>query len=96
MTVALTYPGSIDLPAEYQPLIREITRVVGTRGVNVFGINATTYGDTMYLRSCQRFDSDAIMQGIERGLARAGLSTQMAVLERYRGNQVLVDRLQQI
>ncbi|MBQ1510328.1 MAG: hypothetical protein IIZ54_05485 [Selenomonadaceae bacterium] len=96
MTVALTYPGSIDLPEEYQPLIREITRVVGTRGANVFGINATTYGDTMYLRSCQRFDSDAIMQGIERGLIRAGLSTQMAVLERYRGNQVLVDRLQQI
>ena len=97
MTVALTYPGSMDLPEEYRPLIREVTRSLCSRGVNVsFCVFASTYGDTIYIRSCQRFDSDAVMQGIREGLSEAGLPARMAPLERYYGSQMVVDRLQHV
>lgn len=95
MTVALTYPGSLDMPKEYNPLLKEVTRSLCSLGVNVsFCVFVSTYGDTMYIRSCQRFDSDAVMQHILKGLLNAGLSAKMTTLERYYGNRLIADRLQ--
>ena len=97
MTVTLTYPGSLDLPEEYAPLLRRVTRSICIRGLNMsFCVFVSTYGDTMYIRSCQRFDSDAVMQGIRKGLSEAGLSTRMDTLDRYYGNQIVADRLQHV
>ena len=97
MTVALTYPGSLDLPEAYAPLLRRVTRSLCSRGVNVsFCVFVSTYGDTMYIRSCQRFDSDAVMQVMCEGLAQAGLPTQMEKLPLYYGNQISATRLQHV
>ena len=97
MTVALTYPGSLDLPEEYAPLLGRVTRSLCSRGVNVsFCVFVSTYGDTMYIRSCQRFDSDAVMQGIRKALSQAGLPTKMEKLPLYYGNQVIATRLQHV
>ena len=97
MTVALTYPGSLDMPKEYAPLLKEVTRSLCSLGVNVsFCVFVSTYGDTMYIRSCQRFDSDAVMERILKSLLNAGLSAKMTALERYYGNRIIADRLQHI
>lgn len=93
VTLPLTYPGSFDLPAGYQSLVREITRLICIRGLGNFGLGASTYGDTMYIRSCQRFDSPAIMEGLGRELAALGLPAELSPLPRYCGSQMRVSRL---
>ena len=93
ITFPLTYPGSFDLSAGYQSLVREINRLICIRGLGSFGLGASTYGDTMYIRSCQRFDSPAIMEGLGRELAALGLSAELRPLPRYCGNQMRVSRL---
>ena len=96
MTIALTYPGSLDLPPAYQPLVREITRDICILGAKVFGLSVMTFGGTMYIRSSQRFASDAIMRGMERELGALGLQTEFSSLKPYRGNLVLTERFAQL
>ncbi len=50
----------------------------------------------MYIRSSQRFASDAIMRGMERELGALGLQTDFSGLEPYRGNLVLTERFAQL
>lgn len=89
----LRYPGSFDLPLSYQPLVREITRLICIKGLGSFGLAASTYGDTMYIRSSQRFDSPAIMEGLGRELSELGLSAELCALPPFSGNQLRVSRL---
>ena len=96
MTIALTYPGSLDLPPAYQLLVREITRDICILGAKVFGLSVMTFGGVMYIRSSQRFASDAIMRGMERELGALGLQTDFSGLEPYRGNLVLTERFAQL
>ena len=96
VTFSFTYPGSFDLPLSYQPLVREITRLICIRGLGSFGLAASTYGDTMYIRSCQRFDSPAIMEWLGRELSELGLSAELSSLPPYCGNQLRVSRLLQV
>lgn len=96
ITVPLSYPGKLDLPPAYSPLLSGISNTLYYRGPGSFGIIGATYGDTMYIRSCQRFDSPAIMQGIRAKLEKAGLKADLHKLPPYRGNQLITKKLLQI
>ncbi len=98
ITFSLTYPGSLDLPMEYRFLVGEITRLICVHGPGLgnFGISASSYGDTMYIRSCQRFDSPAIMRGIREELAKNGLAATFLELPAYRGNQMMTGKLMHV
>lgn len=93
ITVPLTYPGSLDLPGKYQPLIKKISRVMCIRNPGDFGISAETYGDTMYIRSCQRFDSPDIMLEIGKELEKNGITSAFRELPTYHGNQLIPGKL---
>ncbi|SHK48530.1 hypothetical protein SAMN05216582_10588 [Selenomonas ruminantium] len=80
-------------PVGDQPLVREITRLICIKGLGSFGLAASTYGDTMYIRSSQRFDSPAIMEGLGRDLSELGLSAELCALPPFAGNPLRVSRL---
>ena len=64
--------------------------------MGTFGILGTTYGDTVHIRSSQRFDSPALMQEMSRELAKAGLSATFHQLPSYQGNQLITKKLQEV
>lgn len=93
ITVPLTYPGSLDLPGEYQTLIKKVSRVMCICNPGDFGISAETYGDTMYIRSCQRFDSPDIMLGIGKELEKNGVNAAFREIPHYHGNRLVLGKL---
>lgn len=93
VTLPLTYPGSLDMPGEYQSLIKKIGRVMCICNPGDFGISAETYGDTMYIRSCQRFDSPDIMLGIGKELEKNGVNAAFREIPHYHGNRLVLGKL---
>lgn len=95
-TVPLTYPGSLDLSAEYRTLVKDITRILYLRGAGSFGILCTTYGDTLRICSVQRFDSPAIMLELRKKLTEEGIPSTFHELPPYQGNQLITRKLKEI
>ena len=96
LTIPVTYPGRLDLPAEYRAFVENVDNQLYFRGMGTFGILGTTYGDTVHIRSSQRFDSPALMQEMSRELAKAGLSATFHQLPSYQGNQLITKKLQEV
>ena len=86
-TLPLTYPGSMTLSEGYAPLVRCITRHAYVRLGLSFGMLASTYGNTIYINSCQRFESDAIMQQLRDTLQQAGIPATLTSSGRFKGNK---------
>lgn len=95
-TIPITYTGRLDLPVEYQSLVSGITNRLYFRGAGIFGILCVTYGDTVHISSCQRFESPAIMLELQKMLNGAGIPASFQALDPYRGNQLVTKRLQKI
>ena len=96
ITLPLTYPGSLDPGPAFKPLLQEVTRLICIRRFGEFGLAASTCGDTMYIRSCQRFDSPAIIKAMQKELEQAGLKADFSQLPDYRGNQMVPEKLLRI
>ena len=96
ITLPLTYPGSFDLGPAFKPLLQEVTRLFCIRRFGDFGLAASTCGDAMYIRSCQRFDSPAIIKTMQKELEQAGLKAAFSQLPAYRGNQMVMEKLLRI
>lgn len=93
VTVPLTYCGRLDFPPEYGTLIRRISRDICIRGLGNFGLAASTYGDTMHIRTIQRFESDALIRNIRQKVEELGLPVEMHTPGSYAGNQLIVSSL---
>lgn len=96
VTFSLTYPGSLDPGPAFKPLLQEVTRLICIRRFGDFGLAASTCGDAMYIRSCQRFDSPAIIKAMQKELEQAGLKAAFSQLPAYRGNQMVMEKLLRI
>ena len=94
-SMGISYVGSLDLPPEYATLVTHITRRPYIRAAlgNFGNLNTASYGDTLYLSLPQRFESDAIAQGLRTAFAEMGIPSTMRVWGKYVGNQVVLDAL---
>lgn len=98
LTIALTYPGSLDLPPAYGSLVERITRpFIGVRGgANILGLSATSWQGTLNIVSSQRFDSPGLMEKMQGELREIGVEGKLRPLEHRQCNQVLLESLQRI
>lgn len=95
LTIPLTYPGSFDLPAEYQSIVCGISRSIDC-APGVFGLSGTSYGDTLRLDFVQRFASSALAEGVLSGLQALGVKGNLQKLPSYTGNRLVPSRLLQM
>lgn len=91
-TLALTYPGDMSLPAAYAPLVRGVTRRIYASFAMGLGILAYTYGDTLYIQTSRRFESDAIMRSVLGLLQAEGIPAELMPAECYLGNVAVCER----
>lgn len=92
VTFAMTYPGRLELPGEYDKVITgfNMEPYVPTNGFFLF---AGSYRDVFKIRVCQRFDSDRLVRAIAAEFGEAGIMTNVTEADDVYGDKVYVDRL---
>ena len=90
LTYALTYPGKLDLPAEYDGLLDYIYNGPLARA---FCLIVATYADSMQVKIVQRFDSQVVANRIKDGFAGLGLNVSMTDRGIVTNNLMLLERL---
>lgn len=95
VTFALTYPGRLDVPDEYQSVVRgfNMEPYVPTNGFFLF---VGSYGGELRIRICQRFDSDRLARAMAEAFGRIGLNATVCDAGMVTGDKVYVEKLKHI
>ncbi|MBR1635337.1 MAG: hypothetical protein IJ682_09800 [Lachnospiraceae bacterium] len=95
VTFALTYPGRLEVPDEYQPVVRgfNMEPYVPTNGFFLF---VGSYGKELRIRICQRFDSVRLAQAMAEAFKRIGLDASLRDAGTVVGDKVYVEKLKHI
>ena len=97
ITFAITYPGILDLPAEYQAVVRSFNMepAVPIEGFFLF-VGAYDNNKLLRIRCCQRFDSDKISRAIATELDQLGFKTALKDGGIQRGDKVFIDKIKRV
>ena len=92
VTFALTYPGRLEVPDEYQSVVQgfNMEPYVPTNGFFLF---VGSYGKELRIRICQRFDSDRLAKAITEEFKNLGLDASFLDKGIVRGDKVYVEKL---
>ena len=93
VTLALTYPGRMDLPEAYGGLLEDYYDRPLARALGIVG---TTFGDSMSLTILQRFDDMRFANAVVAELAALGLDSELVQEGIKSGNQMILEKLERI
>ena len=93
ITLALTYPGKVDLPDAYAGLLDDYYHRPLARALGVIGI---TYGDKMTLRLLQRFDDMRLANALVSEITTLGLEAELTPEGLFSGNMAVLEKLDRI
>ena len=93
----MTYPGILDLPADYKAVVRSLNMepAVPIEGFFLF-IGAYDGNKLLRIRCCQRFDSDKIARAIANELELLGFKTTLKDGGMTGGDKVFIDKIKRI
>ena len=97
ITFAVTYPGILDLPADYQAVVHSLNMepAVPIEGFFLF-IGAYDGNKVLRIRCCQRFDSDKIARAIANELDLLGFKTALKDGGTTSGDKIFIDKIKRI
>lgn len=97
ITFALTYPGILDLPAEYKKIVRGFN-MEPYLPIDGFFLFVGAYDDNRILRvrCCQRFDSDRVAKEIAAELERLNFKPAFKDSGTLVGDKIFIDKLKHV
>ena len=90
VTLALTYPGRLDLPQAYEGLLDNCYHKALARALGIVGMS---FGSNMRLEVLQRFDDMRFANAIVSEFADAGLEAVLTPYGLVSGNQMILEKL---
>lgn len=91
-TYFMTYPGIMELPEEYDVLVKDFVLRSFTH-VDSFRLTVKTTGDEMSLLFTQSFDDDIICKAFKQELEEYGLQSSLEDLGRLGGDKCSIDMI---
>ena len=95
LTYVLTYPGRMDLPEEYAPLVSDFV-LMGYFPVDTIRFQIKSTGDVLRIGLVQMFDTDKIINAIADYLGELGFETETEDLGRFGGDRYDASRIREI
>lgn len=95
VTYSLTYPGRMDLPAEYDALVKNFS-IEGWIPVQSFYTTVMTKKDEMLIKIYQRFDESTLADAVTLRLRELGFTAEVTDRGLLRGDKLYVDKLERM
>ena len=95
VTYSLTYPGRMNLPAEYDALVENFS-IEGWIPVQSFYATVMTKKDAMLIKIYQRFDESTLADAVTLRLRELGFTANVTDRGLLRGDKLYVDKLERM
>ena len=95
VTYSLTYPGRMDLPAEYDPWVENFS-IEGWIPVQTFYATVMTKKDAMLIKIYQRFDEPTVARAVTERLQGLGFTVEWTDRGLLRGDKLYAEKLERV